>query len=81
MIKPICFNRPDCLDTVTVQDGWENVKVRDIHGRVVDTRVPVMRTIPDPMSKTCQQHSPHGAATIYGWDCDGCKHEPEAPRE
>ena len=68
MTKPDCHNRPDYLDTVTVQDGWR------IAG---DSRAPIMRTIPDPMSKGCQQHSPHGAATIYGWDCAGCRHLPE----
>ena len=77
MTKPNCHNRPDYADTVTVQDGWEQVQMHDIHGHVVDTRVPVMRTIHNPMSKTCQQHSPHGAATMYGWDCAGCRHLPE----
>ena len=81
MAKPNCFNRPAYKDTVEVQDGWDHVKIRDIHGRVVDTRVPAMKTRPNPMSKQCMQHTSHGAATIYGWDCDGCKHEPEAPRE
>ena len=68
MTKPDCHNRPDYADTVTVQDGWRTD---------VDTRAPIMRIIPDPMSKGCQQHSPHGAATIYGWDCAGCRHLPE----
>ena len=67
MTKPDCHNRPDYADTVEVQDGWR---------RAGDTRAPIMRTIPDPMSKTCQQHSPHGAATLYGWDCAGCRHLP-----
>ena len=73
--KPNCFNRPAYKDTVEVQDGWRYVTVLECF------RAPNMITILDPMSKTCQQHSPHGAATIYGWDCEGCKHEPAAPRE
>ena len=81
MTKPNCFNRQDYADTVTVQDGWKYVSLVDGHADgLVRTRVPNMLAIPDPMSKECMQHSPHGAATIYGWDCEGCKHEPEAPR-
>ena len=76
MTKPDCHNRPDYADIVKVQDGWEQVQVHDIYGHDVDTRAPIMRTIPDPMSKGCQQHSPHGAATMYGWDCAGCRHLP-----
>ena len=80
MTKPNCHNRPDYLDAVTVQDGWEDVRMRDINGRIVDTRVPAMKTRANPMSKGCQQHSPHGAATMYGWDCSGCRHLPEDKR-
>ena len=77
MTKPDCHNRPDYADTVTVQDGWKYVSVVDeMAGRLVRTRVTNMLAIPDPMSKGCQQHSPHGAATIYGWDCAGCRHLP-----
>ena len=77
MTKPNCHNRPDYLDTVTVQDGWEDVRITTNMGRVIDSRVPIMKTRPNPMSKECQQHSPHGAATMYGWDCAGCRHLPE----
>ena len=85
MTKPNCFNRPAYKDTVEVQDGWyagiyKTGKDGDVFPVRAPTRSPIMRTIPDPMSKECMQHSPHGAATIYGWDCEGCKHEPEAPR-
>ena len=76
MTKPDCHNRPDYADTLTVQDGWEEVRITTNLGRVIDSRVPIMKTIPDTMSKTCQQHSPHGAATLYGWDCAGCRHLP-----
>ena len=77
MTKPDCHNRPDYADIVTVQDGWEDVRITTNMGRVIDSRVPVMKTIPDPMSKECMQHSPHGAATLYGWDCAGCRHLPK----
>ena len=80
MSKPNCFNRPAYKDTVEVQGGWKYVTVSGLDGLLECFRAPNMLAIPDPMSKGCQQHSPHGAATIYGWDCEGCKHEPEAPR-
>ena len=78
MTKPDCHNRPDYADTVTVQDGWEKSYADEIDtGDFFESRSPVMKTISDPMSKGCQQHSPHGAATLYGWDCAGCRHLPE----
>ena len=81
MTKPNCFNRPDIADTVEVQDGWRTGRfITGADGESFQTRAPIMRTIPNPMSKECMQHTAHGAATIYGWDCEGCKHEPEAPR-
>ena len=77
MTKPDCHNRPDYADTVTAQDGWRKAHVRDVAtDELFETRLPIMRIIPDPMSKGCQQHSPHGAAMLYGWDCAGCRHLP-----
>ena len=42
------------------------------------TRLPRMVEIPDPMSKTCQQHGPMGEATLHPekWDCAGCMWKP-----
>ena len=77
MTKPNCHNRPDYLDTVTVQDGWSDEVITTCHGMTNRSRVSIMKIIQNPMSKGCQQHSPHGAATLYGWDCAGCRHLPE----
>ena len=81
MTKPSCHNRPDYLDTVTVQDGWSDEVITTCRGMTNRSRVSIIKIIQNPMSKECMQHTAHGAATIYGWDCGGCKHEPEAPRE
>ena len=68
-MKPNCYNRPPFKDTVLVQDGW---MWREM------TRLPRMVEIPDPMSKTCQQHGPMGEATLHPekWDCAGCCWKP-----
>lgn len=72
MTTPACFNRPPFSDTVAVQDGW-CAQLLPFAGK---TRVPRMITIPDPMSKGCQQHGPKGEATLHGWDCRGCRWKP-----
>lgn len=66
MTHPNCYNRPPFKDTVEVQDGWSPIYNADGYTRN-------MKTIPDPMSKGCQQHSPLGEATLHGWDCAGCR--------
>lgn len=68
MSKPKCFNRPAYKDTITAQDGWSE----DGRRRMVER--------PNRMSKECQQHTAHGEATIWGWDCEGCVHLPGAKR-
>jgi len=78
-LKPACYNRPPFKDSVTVQDGWCYEKVRDELGRILRIRMDVMVAIPDPMSKTCQQHGPLGEATLHhgDWDCVGCEWMPK----
>lgn len=68
--KPNCYNRPPYKDTVYVQDGWIAPNPTSM------TRIASMKLIPDPMSKDCKQHGPNGAATLYGWNCDGCRWKP-----
>lgn len=71
-MNPPCHNRPPFQDSRLVQDGWELV---NLDGAM--TQMPVMKLIPDEMSKGCQQHGPLGEATLRGLDCDGCKWKPE----
>lgn len=74
MKKPPCYNRKAYNYIRIVQDGWQVITLRDEQtGEIVTTRVPVVKQINDPMSKECMQHTAHGAATIYGWDCSGCR--------
>lgn len=76
-MKPRCFNRPPFKDTIIVQDGWLDHKhIQHPFLPPVASRVPLMREIPDPMSKECQQHGPLGEATLHGWDCEGCRWKP-----
>ena len=70
--KPLCYNRPPAADTRRVQDGWTLV---EFEGAL--TQIPVMLTIPDNMSKGCQQWGPLGEARLKGWDCDGCRWKTE----
>lgn len=72
MTHPNCYNRPPFKDTVQVQDGWASYA--PAFGFVTQLRK--MKTIPDPMSKGCQQHGPLGQATLHGWDCEGCRWKP-----
>jgi hypothetical protein len=76
-MKPNCHNRPDYMPTVTHQDGWMDVIMHPMGAGPVATRIPQMETRPAVMSMNCQQHGPFGAATMYGWDCSGCRHKPE----
>jgi hypothetical protein len=78
-MKPNCHNRPDFSDTVRHQTGWMDIHLEDDYDgcAMIKTRVPMMETRPAVMSRNCQQHGPFGAATMYGWDCSGCRHKPE----
>lgn len=64
MAKPTCHNRQPYAETVTAQNGW----TADGRRRMV--------TLPNAMSKDCQQHSRFGAAILNGWDCSGCRWRP-----
>lgn len=68
--KPKCFNRPDCKDSLLVQDGWDYVSINS-H---VTIRVPVMKRIKSVLSKNCNLNDEFGAAKMYNWNCKGCKH-------
>lgn len=68
--KPACYNRPAYRDRVVVQEGWAPT-----HDGF--SRIPIMKSIPDQMSKGCQQWGPLGCAKIGNWNCDGCKWKPE----
>ena len=74
-MKPSCYNRPPFKDTATVRDGWRPFWVKDSH----TLYSPLVIDVPDPMSKTCQQHGPMGEATLHPekWDCEGCCWKPE----
>ena len=61
-----CHGRPPLRLLVEVQDGWRNVRAAG-----QSTRVPVMRFMPDPMTKACQYAtSPEGQADPA---CEGCR--------
>ena len=72
MAKPSCYNRPAYKDSIFVQDGWKKAKA----GKAI-IRLPLMKLIPDPMSKNCQQWGPMGEAKLKNWDCQGCRWKPE----
>jgi len=76
--KHPCFhhNRHPFPDTVTVQDGWEEITVMIAGDFTRRVRVPRMVTRPNPMSKECQQWGEYGWARIQGWDCSGCRWMP-----
>lgn len=79
MTTPSCYNRPPFKDTVCVQDGW-HAYTEWVGWNEIKTRLPRMVEIPDPMSKTCQQHGQMGEATLHPekWDCAGCCWKPES---
>lgn len=64
--KPNCYNRRAFAPYVAAPIGWTDDGRRE------------MAYIPDPMSKTCQQHGQMGEATLHPekWDCAGCKWKP-----
>ena len=74
-MKPTCYNREPYTDTVTVQDGWTPERLMYLNDwSAVSTRLPLMATIPDPMSKGCASiKPPFGEAIVQGWDCSGCR--------
>lgn len=65
---PPCFDRPDYERTIRVPNGWSLAGQR------------IYTTIPNRMSLGCQQHGPFGAATLYKWNCNGCRHLPDTAR-
>lgn len=80
MERPKCYNREPYKDKVMVQDGWLNSKhIQHPFLPPVASRVPLMKEIADPMSKTCKQHGHMGEAALHPekWACGGCKWRPE----
>ena len=75
-LRPLCFNRPDYEELVTVRDGWT------WDGRQQQA------TVENPMSKDCKAwavHPDEDPATESipgreGWRCLGCRHLPADPR-
>lgn len=67
------FNRDPFPEHVSVPDGYVVILDRDT--RTV-TRVQRMTTVPNPMSKECQQWGEFGWARIQGWDCTECQWYP-----
>lgn len=72
-----CFNRSQYWDKLLMQDGWEDVSIRDEDGRRYGTQIPKFVEIPFRNSKDCMH--PEKA---YDPRCEGCKwiqnHEPAA---
>jgi hypothetical protein len=61
-----CYNRQPLRDGHMVQNGW-----REAIAGSNASRMPVMRYIPDPMTRACQYAiSPEGQADTA---CDGCR--------
>lgn len=73
--RPACYNRPPFKREIEVQDGWRDVDVLTPNGTETIT-VPRFRVVPAPWDYKCQQHGPGGAVVMYGWNCEGCKHDP-----
>lgn len=75
-LRPLCFDRPDYDELVTVRDGW-----------TWDGRQQ-MATVPNPMSKDCKAWAVHpdedpATESVPGresWRCHGCRHLPQDPR-
>ena len=65
-MKHGCHGRPPLRDGLMVQDGWNET----ITGSSA-SRAPVMRHVPDPMTRACQYAvSPEGQADPR---CEGCR--------
>lgn len=62
-----CYNLPAARETIVAQDGWVEVDV-STHNGLIQTRVPRMVELPDPMSRGCayQRDTPNDPA------CSGC---------
>ncbi len=52
-----CHNRNPLKETIDVQDGWYESRIYRHNGSF--TRTPFMKTITDPMTKTCQYQVLH----------------------
>lgn len=72
--KPDCFNRPDVLDEYEVRDGWQDIEVITDYGFVEIVTSPVFKTIKSVFNNDCNMIGEFGAATLYNWNCKGCKH-------
>lgn len=62
-----CNNREPLNDLVTVQTGW-----RETVSLGSPSRVPVLKSIPDPMTKDCQYTKTAIGQADAG--CQGCRH-------
>jgi hypothetical protein len=75
-LRPLCYDRPEYDDLVTVRDGW-----------TWDGRQK-LATVPNEMSKGCQSWSVHpdedpateSIPARESWRCYGCRHIPQDPR-
>ena len=56
-----CNNRKPLDESIQVQDGWERCGVT--------SRLPIMKVIPNPMTKECQYQKLHKNDS----GCKGCK--------
>ena len=61
-----CHNRQPLVSTVIVQSGWTELDA-NLRDRTF-SRYPVLREIPNPMSKDCLY-----SQTTVDARCDGCK--------
>lgn len=68
-VHPKCYNRKDYHETLTVQDGW----LYNPELGLERTKLPRLVTIPNAMTKHCQQWGSYGAGRLYKWDCRGCR--------
>lgn len=73
--RPKCYDRPSFKDTILVPYGRLAQYNSTLHARET---TPLLKYIPDPMSKGCKQHGPMGEATLHpeDWNCEGCKWRP-----
>ena len=65
MSHPKCYNRPDFRLYAEVRLGWTE------DGRRITA------SVPDPLSKGCQQWGELGEARLKNWNCGGCRHYPK----
>jgi hypothetical protein len=63
-----CYNRKPLRSHQTVQAGWHHLRYQEATLRV-ETRMPVMKLIPVPMSKDCQ----HTLDAPNDKKCLGCR--------